>query len=176
MHRSYITRPAAERFWSKVDKSGACWLWTTGRTGDGYGAFYVRRDGRDYLVRAHRFSYELAHGPIPEGAVVRHSCDTPLCVNPAHLLIGTVADNNADMHERSRINPPRGDAHWSRHNTTSVPRGERQPHARMTEDKVRDMRQRFADGAALRDLVAEFGMSLTAVWQIVHRQRWRHVA
>jgi len=172
MHAQYTAKTIA-RFWAKVDTSGDCWIWTAGHDRAGYGRFYVAE--RDNNVAAHRFVYELTYGALAAELVVRHSCDTPACVNPAHLLSGTTADNNADTISRGRANPPRGDQHWSRRTGANVPRGERQPHARMSADQVRDMRQRYANGATLNELVAAFGLSKTAVHQIVHYQRWRHV-
>lgn len=72
-----------ERFWSKVRKTDTCWLWTGKPNGAGYGRFCY-----DYkIVRAHRYSYELAAGPIPEGMEIDHQCHVELCVNPDHLLL-----------------------------------------------------------------------------------------
>lgn len=84
------------RFWSKVDKSGDCWVWTAYVQDSGYGWF--RLQGRS--VRAHRVSYELANGPIPEGLYVLHSCDNKLCVKPEHLRVGTHAENVREAVER----------------------------------------------------------------------------
>lgn len=79
-----------ERFWSKVDKSGDCWLWTAGtRTRNGYGQFAVHRRP----VFAHRFAVELTQGPIPPGMVVDHICHVKLCVRPAHLRVVTNKQN-----------------------------------------------------------------------------------
>lgn len=93
--------PAGARFWRRVDKSGNCWLWTGSRTQAGYGRFQTGGKGGPYHL-AHRFSCELVHGPIPEGAVVMHTCDNPSCVNPAHLALGTHKDNTADMIAKGR--------------------------------------------------------------------------
>ena len=88
-----------ERFWSKVDRSGKCWLWTASRNSSGYGKF----DGEG----AHRVAWRLAYGVIPYGACVLHRCDMPRCVNPAHLWLGTQADNVADMVAKGRQRKPK---------------------------------------------------------------------
>lgn len=84
-----MTAEDEPRFWSKVDTSGECWPWTTGRFENGYGQFYL--GGRN--VTAHRFSYELAHGPIPKGMTVDHTCHVRHCVNPSHLRLVTQKQN-----------------------------------------------------------------------------------
>lgn len=91
--------PIQTRFWSKVDLTDpdGCWLWNGARRHD-YGE--VWRDGK--RIYAHRAAFELVHGPLEPGQVVRHHCDTPLCVRPDHLASGTQADNIADMNARGR--------------------------------------------------------------------------
>ena len=90
----------AQRFWSKVDPapSECCWEWTACKTTDGYGCFQLNYRN----LRAHRLAYTLSKGEIPEGLVVRHTCDNPVCCNPGHLILGTHTDNMADMLERKR--------------------------------------------------------------------------
>lgn len=107
----YPSRPFEVRFWEKVNKTApnGCWVWTGQTHGFGYG--YVR--GPDLKkARAHRLSYEMAKGAIPDGFVVRHMCDNPSCVNPAHLEVGTMADNIQDRDRRGRT--AIGDRHGQR--------------------------------------------------------------
>lgn len=83
---AYMRAPLSERFWSKVDKQGPdeCWQWLAAKQRNGYGVIGLGgHDGR--MVRTHRVSYELAHGPIPEGLIIDHLCRNRGCVNPAHL-------------------------------------------------------------------------------------------
>lgn len=92
------------RFWAKVDKSAGtegCWLWTGTKLKTGYGMFTVRRFVN---ASAHRFSYLVAHKRINSKLIIRHRCDNPRCVNPAHLEQGTHEDNARDMVERGRFN------------------------------------------------------------------------
>lgn len=91
----------------RIRIDGECWLWTGAKTGgthgEKYGQFKIGR-GRDSrkTVMAHRAMYELFNGPIPCGMLVMHKCDTPLCVNPDHLMIGTHNENMADMAVKAR--------------------------------------------------------------------------
>lgn len=88
-----------ERFWARVNRTDGCWLWTGEASAHfGYGRLNVK--GR--RTRAHRFSWELANGPIPVGKFLLHSCDNPLCVRPDHLRLGDQAENMRDMHARGR--------------------------------------------------------------------------
>lgn len=87
------------RFWSKVDKTSTCWLWTGMPNGWGYGTFKVSA-GNDRF--AHRLSWEIHKGPIPKGLCVCHKCDRPICVNPDHLFLGSHRDNRDDAIRKGR--------------------------------------------------------------------------
>jgi hypothetical protein len=146
------------QFWARVDKSGECWLWTGSTMGGGYGQFRWNARG----TATHRVSYELAHGPIPAGMEVCHNCpggDNPLCVNPAHLFLGSHADNMHDMAAKGKKD--RGEKHYS---TT------------LTDKDVRLIRTREAAGETQRALAAAYGLTFQAIHRIVRRKTWRHVA
>jgi hypothetical protein len=147
-----------QRFWAKVDRRGSkeCWLWTAAVNEHGYGVF--NPDGRHSgpSVKAHRFSLALA-GIEAGSLLVRHSCDTPLCVNPAHLSVGTNADNTADMVSRER-----------------QARGSRAGTSKLTEGQVAEIRRRAAAGELHRLLAAEYGVSRPTISRIVNGKGWTH--
>jgi hypothetical protein len=84
----------AERFWAKVDTSGECWLWTAATDSHGYGQIYVGPGASPKKQPAHRVSWFMEHGPIPDGLFVDHLCFTPLCVRPSHLRLATNKQNH----------------------------------------------------------------------------------
>lgn len=92
------------RFWSKVDRSGDCWLWTGQVNNQGYGRLDLWTDNKHERVLSHRLAYAFFSGEDVTGLVIRHDCDTPRCCNPAHLRTGTQADNMRDAVERNRAN------------------------------------------------------------------------
>lgn len=94
---------AQERFWRRVNKTDSCWLWTGTKNSAGYGRLVVG----GIKKAAHRYSYELHNGPVPEGLFVCHHCDVKPCVNPAHLYAGTHADNMRDASERGLLSVPK---------------------------------------------------------------------
>lgn len=149
---------AGEWFWSKVAirEPADCWLWVGSKFRSGYGSVWVL--SRHRCDRAHRVAYELSKGPIPEGRVVRHTCDTPLCVNPAHLLVGTNRENSADMVARGRQN-----------------RGEKNAHAKLTDEKVCRIRQRYDAGDRIAAIATAFRISESHVVNVGRRRVWRHI-
>lgn len=147
-----------QRFWELVDRRGPdeCWPWLGGiDLPDGYGYFagFAR-----LKVRAHRFAYELEVGKIGPGRLVLHSCDNPPCVNPAHLRLGSPADNIDDRRVRGRA--PRGVNHHS---------------AKLTEDQVREIRRRWTGGEKQTALAERFGITQSSISRIVRGQDWIHV-
>lgn len=98
MPRRGFALKLTDRFWSKVDQTGDCWLWQAYTSKTGYGQFRLGKT----MVKAHRMAYELTNGSLEPDAVLRHSCDTPACVRPDHLMPGTQADNIQDMDDRGR--------------------------------------------------------------------------
>ena len=147
-----------ERFWSKVEKTDGCWVWT----GKSFGDFGYCRYGKTLV---HRKSWELTFGKIPEGKLVLHKCDNPPCVRPSHLYVGTQKDNVRDMHERGRavINPVYG---------------EKNKLAKLTNAEVSRIRGLF-DGrhGEMKRLAAQFDVSLAQISRILNNKsrtsEWR---
>ena len=154
--------PLEVRFWSWVAKGepDECWLWLgpTGRSGYAY----FRSTGR--ARRAHRISWELTNGPIPAGSgyhgtCVCHRCDVRHCMNPAHLFLGSNAENMADMVAKNRV----------RHGVGS-------PFAKLTDELVREIRDRHAKGdGSHRSLAAEYGVSKSVVTRLINKRKWARV-
>lgn len=174
-----------DRFWSKVNKTDGCWLWTAGTWSQGYGAFSL--NGKN--IRATRFIYELTYGPIPDGLLVCHNCDNPRCVRPDHLFLGTIDDNNQDMKRKgryaqgsthgSRTKPERvarGNQTGSHLHPESRPRGENNWNARLTTDQVTEMRRRYDAGeVSTNQLANEYGIHQSSAWAIVRHKTWTHI-
>ena len=138
-------------FLSLIEKGAKCWMWTGSVHHNGYGKWK--------RFEAHRYSYELHKGPIPDGLLIMHSCDNPLCVNPDHLMPGTIADNIADCVQKGRN-----------------ARGERMGSAKLTDASVAEIRQLYATGSySARALGPVFGVSKTVILQVANGTLWRHV-
>lgn len=169
-----LTEKDKDRFWQKVNKAGPdeCWLWTAGKIPDGYGRIAIGWPQRFFL--AHRLSYFLATGVDPDLCVC-HRCDTPACVNPAHLFLGTHTDNMRDRNAKGRAGHRKGDAHHARLNPELVARGESQHLAKLTEERVREIRTLFAGGATKEQLGVRFGVTRQSIGAVVARQTWKHV-
>jgi HNH endonuclease len=129
-----------------------CWLWTGPTNGRGYGLFYIGNGDR----AAHRISYKVFKGPIPSGLHVLHRCDTPLCVNPAHLRAGTVKENMADREARGRRDV----------------RGEQIGTSKLTAQQVAQIK---ASDLGLKALAEQYGVKPTHIWRIKTGRNWAHV-
>lgn len=152
-----------ESFIAKSDAADGCWVWTGARTGEYGSAHYSGR-----AVRAHRVAWMLANGPIPAGMVVCHKCDNPPCVRLDHLFLGTVADNNRDRANKGRGKGfAAGDEHPAKRRA-----GEHHWCAKITDEQVRQIRRRVADGETQTRVAADLKIHSATVSRIV-RQEWR---
>lgn len=154
-----------DRFWSKVSFGlgpDACWTWKNSIDEKGYGQFNF--GGK--RVRAHRVSWMLSIGEIPEhdsyhGMCVCHKCDNSSCVNPSHLFLGTVQENNYDMQEKGRYYSPKG---------------EKSPNAKLNENEVLLIRHMYSsDNFTMWKLSKIFGVDDTTICDIVNRKAWTHI-
>ena len=119
------------------------------------------------LILAHRLSWMMFVGPIPDDLCVLHHCDNPSCVNPRHLWLGTRTDNNADRDSKGRQNR---EIPWLLEYV-----GEKHSKVKLTEKQVMEIRERHRLGTGLKELSIQFGMSYTGIGNIVHRRIWKMV-
>lgn len=147
-----------QRFWGNVRVARECWEWLGAKTAFGYGKMAFR--GRK-TVGAHRVSWMIHFGDIPEGMSVLHECDNPHCVHPAHLFLGTQKDNMRDAVKKGRF----------RRNAPSQ-KGERNSQARLTVKQVRRAKRLRADGWRQRDIAKDLGVSQSQVSRILAGKRW----
>jgi hypothetical protein len=138
-----------------------CILWGGPRRKNSYGQIAQKIGPSKYrMIRAHRASWILTHGPIPDGQQVCHRCDNPICVNVDHLFLGTFFENMQDKLSKGR-----------------QAKGESSPFSRLTEDVVRDIRRSYVPGrVTMKQLADQFGISLANVSHIIHRRTWNHLA
>lgn len=156
--KGYRAEPLHVRFSRKyqVDDTTGCWVWTASILQTGYGQIQV--DGRP--MKAHRLSWILARGPIPDGLCVCHRCDNPKCVNPDHLFLGTAAENTADRHAkgRSAMGPGSGTA-------------------KLNEQTVAEIRRLYTRYGHVNNsvhLARRFGVAHSTIGRIVRGERWTH--
>jgi plasmid maintenance system antidote protein VapI len=151
---------AIARFWARVEKTDGCWVWTGGPSKYAYGMVYGVSGVPGLSVRAHRFSYELEFGAIPDGLFVLHRCDNRRCVRPDHLFLGTHADNMADMVAKRR----------QAHN-----RGELSPNAILTDAQVREI-LRLSRTMRQKAIARMFGVNRATISSIISRASWKHIS
>lgn len=148
-------------FDSYVEKSHGCWRWVGALNGDGYGSF------RGW--KAHRFAWKAVNGPVPRGMCVCHRCDNPHCVNPEHLFLGTVGDNNRDRAAKGRS---KGTFRPGADHPGRKRRGERHWGAKLSSAAVVEIRRRRVLNEPVADLAAEFGVHHSTISRIARRE-WR---
>jgi hypothetical protein len=136
-----------------------CWPWKGSRMPVGYGVFMVSNTPR-LTARAHRLAYELSVGPIPRGLCVMHICDNPPCVNPAHLRVGTLVENNADRELKGR------GGQRKRHGTANGA-------AKLTPAQVQEIRARCAAGESQTSVARDFPINQPHVSRIVREEVWQ---
>lgn len=147
------------RFWSKVQKTDGCWLWTGATASYGYGSIYVGCSAatRNERTRPHRVSYWLATGVDPGRSLVCHHCDVPLCVNPTHLFLGTHADNSEDMASKQRT---------PRHRAKLTPEDVRYIRKLYTEHNYRGLGT---------DLAEQYGLHPQTIREVATKASWRYL-
>lgn len=148
-----------QRFEEKVNKTDSCWLWTGALTRDGYGHIRakIKAHGNNVMCRAHRVSYFLFIGPIPDGQKVLHNCDTPACVNPEHLKLGDLKTNTKDMVSRCR--------HKYKITNSLNP---------LSMEKATGIRQLYATGGyKLNELAKMFNTSVPQISRVINNKIWR---
>ena len=142
-----------DRFWSKTNKQGPddCWEWFGWRRGTKMEYGGMRVGDKFYL--AHRLSWEIHNGPIPEDMLVCHTCDNPPCVNPAHLFLGTTLDNVRDKMEKGR--------YYCRH--------------KLINNDIPRIREASLFGAKVKDLAHIYDVSRACINAVIYKNNWAHV-
>lgn len=166
------------RFWSKVDirTPDQCWPWKAqSKTQSGYGSFKV--NGR--FISAHRIAFAITRLMTPARLFVLHRCDNPPCCNPLHLLIGTAKDNTRDATLKGRMKfKPCDSSHFNigKWHVEHMPfRGESHPAAKLTEEKVYQIKTALSSGEKGVDIAKRFGCSTYTVSNIKLGKQWSHV-
>lgn len=146
---------------TEVDGDSGCWNWQ-GSTRGGYGRMTVgsRTDNSRRSESAHRMSYQVFKGPVPEGMEVCHHCDNRRCINPAHLFLGTKQDNMADRDAKGRNRPPRGEEH---------------PHAKLTTVDVLAARRLRAKGWSYQRIADRLGVDKKTAMRACKGEQWAHI-
>lgn len=165
--------PEKERFWAMVNKSDnpkGCWLWQGSTRNKGYGAFVYKKDGKSINGRSHRYSYEIHRGEIPDKLFVLHDCDTPACVNPDHLFLGTNQDNVTDMMKKGRHVP--GGTYAKE--KAKYKKGTDHHACFLDEETVKSIRSDYIPGIfGYVKLSKKYKLKLTHIMQIIRRKIWK---
>lgn len=151
----------AERIEAKVVRVpfSGCWIFCGSLDTSGYGLIGVGGSGN--IGKAHRESFKIYRGTIPEGMQICHTCDVRCCVNPAHLFVGTLQDNMEDRDKKGRHVPLPGESHGMH---------------KLTEEQVLEIRARYkAGGIGMRALAREYGVTKFPIQRIINGTGWKHI-
>lgn len=149
-----------KRFWAKVNKTDTCWLWTA-CTRNGYGSITVgyKDNGRSIIDYSHRISYRLHFEEIPEGTSICHNCDTPRCVNPSHLFVGTPKINSLDMVKKNR-----------------QAFQEKNGRAKLTSIQIQEIRSEYdAKRKTAKELAIKYGVNRSCIYKIINKVQWNRL-
>lgn len=142
-----------KRFWSKVNKTEGCWNWTASKNKRGYGYFAMPKNKH---IRAHRLSWMMANGEIPNGLFVCHKCDNPPCCNPSHLFLGTSQDNINDRNRKDR---------------QARPSGESNPFSKLTRKEVEEIRSLYPSMTHAA-IAKKYNVSRSTIGLIILKKSW----
>lgn len=165
--------PMEDKFWPKVRRTDGCWEWIGARYRNGYGFINIRKPGKATTKGAHRISWEIHNGPIPDGLVVCHRCDNPPCVNPLHLFLGTATENMRDMSAKGRA--LFGDKNPTRKHPECVSRGESHRPAKLLSGDVICIRRMSEYGITQNVIAKKFNVTQSNVSAIIRRKSWNHL-
>src|SRR6056297_1092931 len=158
MNECNYPKDVLKRFWNKVifpDKLSDCWIWKGGKDKDGYGQFYIESN---WKIKAHRFAYQCAHGPIKNG-IILHSCDNPSCCNPRHLSDGTIFENNKERSKKGR-------------SALGLENG----NSKLKESDVKRIKKLVKqDNYTYKQLSKKFNVSVSTIFRIVNNKSWSHI-
>lgn len=157
---SGIEAALVQRFMTKFAKGlgDACWEWQAAKTSRGYGKIGAGGK-RGKTLLAHRLSYRIHLGEIPEGLQVCHKCDNRACVNPDHLFLGTNSDNVQDMISKGRF-------------VSYDMNGEKNPSAKLSAQQAETIKLRLKSGECRRKIAADFGVSYSLIGEIARGKLW----
>lgn len=162
MKDQYIHKTKERMLETCCEQKNGCWLWTGYRCEPKkiYGLTSCNLDGKKKKILAHRLSYRLWKGEIPEGLFVLHSCDTPLCINPGHLHLGTSLDNMNEMKQRGRGRKVMG---------------EKNHKSKLKEHEVLEIRKLYSVGLTQRNLAKKYGVAWSTIHYILIRKTWKDI-
>jgi hypothetical protein len=155
-----LSEEQLKRFWSRVNKTETCWLWTGSKVKGGYGQLELQ--GKRQL--AHIVSYRLANADYDKAKCVCHKCDIPSCVNPEHLFLATQSENMKDCVAKGRGGFGNG------------LKGEEIKHSKLKEQEVIDIKRRLKQGESTKEILKIHNkVSRSAIEDIKHQRTWKHI-